>query len=147
MPLPVRRISAWAPPVCRMAGAVKWQRFDYCGARPLDESLYLLVRGFSRPRACAGSSAPPESAVGDSLDRSFEASAFCENGVPQSAVFITIEMKRYLHDQLLRIRRVQHGAFNELRVPLLDHLLVEAGWRARARLANHPGINNRAGRG
>ncbi len=32
-----------------MGGAEKWQRFQYCDGRSLDESLYLLVRGFFPP--------------------------------------------------------------------------------------------------
>jgi hypothetical protein len=48
------------------------------------------------------------------------------NGEPSAAAFNHLELKRYLHDQLLR----DADAFNmahalELRVPYLDHTLVE----------------------
>ena len=143
-PSPVRRmLGLGASLFAGMGGAVKWQRFDYCGARPLDESLYLLVRGFLPPARVRRLLGTTESAVGDSLDRSFEAiRVFGENGVPQSSRFHYIEMKRYLHDQLLRDSDVFSMAHSiELRVPLLDHLLVEAGCGLGPASRISPGVN------
>jgi asparagine synthase (glutamine-hydrolysing) len=129
-PAPLRRmLGLGASALAGMGGAEKWRRFDYCAGRPLDESLYLLVRGFFPPARVGRLLGMTESSIGDSLDRSFEAiRVFGENGVAPASRFHYIEMKRYLHDQLLRDSDVFSMAHSiELRVPLLDHLLVEAG--------------------
>jgi asparagine synthase (glutamine-hydrolysing) len=143
-PAPVRRmLGIGASAFAGMGGAEKWQRFDYCAGRPLDESLYLLVRGFFPPARVQRLLGMTQSSIGDSLDRSFEAiRVFGENGVPQSSRFHYIEMKRYLHDQLLRDSDVFSMAHSiELRVPLLDHLLVEAGCGLAPEARVSPAIN------
>ena len=143
-PSPVRRaLGLGASMFAGMGGAEKWQRFNYCAGRSLSESLYLLVRGFFPPASVCRLLGTTESSVGDSLDRSFEAiRVFGENGVPQSSRFHYIEMKRYLHDQLLRDSDVFSMAHSiELRVPLLDHLLVEAGCGLASDSRIRPGIN------
>jgi asparagine synthase (glutamine-hydrolysing) len=143
-PSPIRRmLGLGASAFAGMGGAEKWQRFDYCAGRPLDESLYLLVRGFFPPARVRRLLGTTESSVGDSVDQSFEAiRVFGENGVSRSSRFHYIEMKRYLHDQLLRDSDVFSMAHSiELRVPLLDHLLVEAGCGLAPASRIRPGIN------
>lgn len=143
-PLPLRRVlGVGASVFSGLGGAEKWQRLDYCDGRALEESLYLLVRGFfppARVRRLLGATA---SAVDEALDQSFEAiRVFGENGVSQPNRFHYFEMKRYLHDQLLRDSDVFSMAHSlELRVPLLDHVLVEAGCGLPPQARIDPEIN------
>ncbi len=127
-----RRMMGWSASLYgRALGAEKWKRFDYCRNRPLHESLYLLIRGFFPPddvQRLTGASAPE---IEHSLDESFRGiRVFGENGHVEPNRFHYLEMKRYLHDQLLRDSDVFSMAHSiELRVPLLDDPLVEAGCR------------------
>jgi asparagine synthase (glutamine-hydrolysing) len=110
-------------------GSEKWKRFDYCRNRPLHESLYLLIRGFFPPDdVCRLTGASPKD-LEETLEASFgPVRVFGENGHVEPNRFHYLEMKRYLHDQLLRdsdVFSMSHSI--ELRVPLLDDRLVEAG--------------------
>lgn len=124
-------------------GAEKWQRLGYANGRSLEESLYLMVRGFFSPTRVSRLLGTTATTVTDSLDRSFApVRVFGENGVPTSERFHYIEMKRYLHDQLLRDSDVFSMAHSlELRVPLLDHELVEAGCAIAPEMRISPEVN------
>jgi asparagine synthase (glutamine-hydrolysing) len=142
-PSGVRRALGLGASALAGFGGEKWQRLEYGNGRPLDESLYLMARGFFAPgrvRRLLGTSAR---AVADSLDRSFEPiRVFGENGVSRPERVHYIEMKRYLHDQLLRDSDVFSMAHSiELRVPLLDHHLVEAGCALTPEARIDPAIN------
>ena len=115
----------------RAIGAEKWKRFDYCRNRPLHESLYLLIRGFFPPDDVQRLTGLNSKENECSLDESFSGiRVFGENGHAEPNRFHYLEMKRYLHDQLLRDSDVFSMAHSiELRVPLLDDPLVEAGCR------------------
>jgi asparagine synthase (glutamine-hydrolysing) len=115
----------------RALGAEKWKRFDYCRNRPLHESLYLLIRGFFPPDDVHRLTGLSPKEIECSLDESFSGIRVPgENGRVEPNRFHYLEMKRYLHDQLLRDSDVFSMAHSiELRVPLLDDPLVEAGCR------------------
>ena len=113
----------------RNGGGEKWERFDYCGMRPLNESLYLLVRGFFPPARVSRLLGMTAANLNRSLEESFSDIRMPgANGHVDPNRFNFLEMKRYLHDQLLRDSDVFSMAHSiELRVPLLDDPLVEAG--------------------
>jgi asparagine synthase (glutamine-hydrolysing) len=115
----------------RVWGAEKWQRFDYVADRSIDEAMYLLVRGLFPPRYVCDLLGTSESQLKAALDESFAVTpAFRKNGHVNPNRFHSVEMRRYLHDQLLRDSDVFSMAHSiELRVPLLDNEVVEAGCR------------------
>ena len=115
----------------RAFGAEKWQRFDYCNHRSLHEGLYLLVRGFFPPAQVCRLLGVSASSLDATLNASFEPTrVFGENGHVDPNRFHYLEMRRYLHDQLLRDSDVFSMAHSiELRVPLLDNEIVDAGCR------------------
>ena len=127
----------------RNGGGEKWERFDYYGGRPFDESLYLLIRGFFPPARVSRLLGIAPTELNRSLDESFSSLRMPgANGHVDTNRFNFLEMKRYLHDQLLRDSDVFSMAHSiELRVPLLDDLLVEAGCRIAPRDKMAAGIN------
>ena len=98
----------------RTWGEEKWQRFDYCQNRSLHEGLYLLVRGFFPPAQVCDLLGLTSSSLNASLDGSFACTrVFGENGHVDPNRFHYLEMRRYLHDQLLRrFGCLQHGALD-----------------------------------
>jgi asparagine synthase (glutamine-hydrolysing) len=112
-------------------GREKWQRFDYCANRSMHEAAYLLVRGFYPPRDVCDLLGASESQLETALEESFAGiRVFGENGHIDPNRFHYVEMRRYLHDQLLRDSDVFSMAHSiELRVPLLDNEVVDAGCR------------------
>ena len=115
----------------RLWGAEKWQRFDYCSHRSRHEGMYLLCRGLFPPRDVCDLLGASESQLNAALEESFAVTRiFGENGHVDPNRFHYLEMRRYLHDQLLRDSDVFSMAHSiELRVPLLDNEVVDAGCR------------------
>jgi asparagine synthase (glutamine-hydrolysing) len=115
----------------RIGGAEKWRRFDHFNGSPTAESLYLLIRGFFPPGDVARLLGMDSKEVKSALEETFGAIRMRgDNGHSDANRFHYLEMKRYLHDQLLRdadVFSMTHSI--ELRVPLLDDPLVEAGCR------------------
>ncbi len=115
----------------QMAGKEQWGRLDYGQGRSLNETLYMLVRGFFPPAQVSsllGLSAKEVNAAVDTAFRPFQIAG--ENGTIDAARFQQMEMRRYMHDQLLRDSDVFSMAHSlELRVPLVDHKVVEAASR------------------
>ena len=129
---PLRRAMAFGASLYgRSWGREKWQRFDYCRNRPLSEGLYLLVRGFFPPAQVRGLLGMDSSSLDAALGQSMQCrQVFRENGHVDPNHFHYLEMQRYLHDQLLRDSDVFSMAHSiELRVPLLDNEVVDAGCR------------------
>jgi asparagine synthase (glutamine-hydrolysing) len=138
-----RMIGFGASMYGRNGGGEKWERFDYCGGRPFHESLYLLVRGFFPPARVGRMLGMAPTELNRSLEESFATIRMPgANGHVDPNRFHFLEMKRYLHDQLLRDSDVFSMAHSiELRVPLLDDPLVEAGCRIAPRDRVAAGIN------
>lgn len=110
-----------------LAGKEQWGRFDYCRGRSLNESLYLLVRGFFPPAHVSellGASQCEVNAAVDSVLEPLQVRG--ENGSVNAGRIQELELRRYMHDQLLRdsdLFSMSHSI--ELRVPLIDHKVVE----------------------
>ncbi len=138
-----RMIGFGASMYGRNGGGEKWERFDYCGGRPFDESLYLLIRGFFPPARVSRLLGMAPAELNRSLEESFSSLRMPGvNGHVDTNRFNFLEMKRYMHDQLLRDSDVFSMAHSiELRVPLLDDPLVQAGCRIAPRDKMAAGIN------
>jgi asparagine synthase (glutamine-hydrolysing) len=111
-----------------LAGREQWGRFDYCRGRSLNESLYLLVRGFFPPVHVADLLGISLREVNEAVDTVLEPlRPVGENGTVNAGRIQELELRRYMHDQLLRdsdLFSMSHSI--ELRVPLIDHKVVEA---------------------
>jgi asparagine synthase (glutamine-hydrolysing) len=127
----------------RLWGAEKWRRFDYRADRCPQEAVYLLLRGFFPPHEVCRLLGTRPSELKAVLDDSFAATGvFGANGHVDANRFNCIELRRYLHDQLLRDSDVFSMAHSiELRVPLLDNEVVEACCRIPAAEKIASGIN------
>ena len=111
-----------------ISGKEQWGRFEYRNGRSLNESLYLLVRGFFPPALVSDLLGLSTDEVDIALNAALEPLRVAgENGTADATRFQELEMRRYMHDQLLRDSDVFSMAHSvELRVPLLDHEVVEA---------------------
>jgi asparagine synthase (glutamine-hydrolysing) len=111
-----------------MGGREQWSRFSYYGGRSLNESLYLLVRGFFSPAQAAELLGMSLAEIDSAVDRAFAPLRIAgENGTVDAARFQELEMRRYLHDQLLRDSDLFSMAHSvEVRLPLVDHEVVQA---------------------
>lgn len=110
-----------------LAGREQWGRFDYARGRSLNESLYLLLRGFFPPAQVCDLLGVSPGEVNTAVDAVLEPlKVRGENGKVDAGRFQELEMRRYMHDQLLRDSDVFSMAHSlELRVPLIDHKVVE----------------------
>jgi asparagine synthase (glutamine-hydrolysing) len=99
----------------RMRGRENWMRLANLEDGVTDQALYLALRGFFAPQQVRALLDVDESAVRLAADEYL--------GGPD---FRRLEMRRYLHDQLLRDTDVFSMAHSiEVRVPYLDHRVVE----------------------
>ncbi len=130
----------------QMGGREQWGRFDYYGGRSLNESLYLLVRGLFPPAQVSELLGMPLGDIHAAVDLAFEPLRVAgENGTVDAARFQELEMRRYLHDQLLRDADLFSMAHSvELRVPLVDHELVQAARSIPIHLQVANGVNKPA---
>lgn len=133
-PSSVRRLASLAGSMWgRALGRDNWMRMEFLQSGASGREMYLLLRGFFPPRYVMDLLGIGTRELAAVVERQFE-------GLRPN--FNYIEFKRYLHDQLLRDTDVFSMAHSiEVRVPLLDHFLVEYahGVSARLKLAN--GIN------
>lgn len=113
-----------------LRGQERWQRFQHYSSLPPDEALYLVARGFFPPAATARLLDMDLRQV-----RMIAAETMAHLRCPASDESCNLrrlnrlELHRYLHDQLLRDSDVFSMAHSiELRVPYLDHQLLEAVW-------------------
>ncbi len=122
LPLPLGRYLE------NLTGAERWARSSYVARRPFHQGLYLLLRGFYPPTHVAELLGITIDQVHRSLDDVLaEPTASEKRHLEPAELFQYFEIKRYLHDQLLRdsdVFSMTHSI--ELRVPFLDHLVVEA---------------------
>jgi asparagine synthase (glutamine-hydrolysing) len=122
-------------------------RFDSLRGDAAGPGLYLLLRGFFAPaqvlRLLGLTQRELDSAVQNA------AAGMQSPAIPQTAASNTFnyaELKRYLHDQLLRDTDTFSMAHSlEVRVPFLDHALVDYAIRIAPHLKIHnhrnPGLN------
>jgi len=128
LPAVVRQtVLATAAAYGRVRGRENWMRLASLEDRVSDQGLYLALRGFFAPRQVRALLDIGEREVRLAAEEYL--GAFrppSANGVANTAAFRHLEMRRYLHDQLLRDTDVFSMAHSiEVRVPYLDHRVVE----------------------
>lgn len=127
-PGPVRSAAMHAAAACgHLQGREPWMRLAYLQPRLFDESLYFAVRGFFAPTQVARLTGLSHSEIDSSVRGALESlQAPASTRAADGNGFNYMEMKRYLHDQLLRDADSFSMANSiELRVPYLDHGIVE----------------------
>lgn len=147
--------GAWAAALARPAahvgylwgrwrGADKWLRTAWLKSGASSERVYLTMRGFFAPGQVAQlmdlTGAEVEAAVEEHFGEHARTSG--AGSVPTAGDINYLEMKRYLHDQLLRDTDVFSMAHSiEARVPYLDHVLVERLWNTAPELKLNKAMN------
>jgi asparagine synthase (glutamine-hydrolysing) len=116
-------LAAGAVQYGRSSGQERWERFSGLARLPLNAAAYLVARGFFPPRQIGELLGVSEKEVLSGLE---EALTQGGDGAASVEAIQYLETQRYLHDQLLRDSDVFSMAHSiELRVPYLDHVLVE----------------------
>jgi asparagine synthase (glutamine-hydrolysing) len=140
-PAPLRRLAAatgyqWG----RLRGRDNWMRTAWLGSGGSSERVYLTMRGFFAPDQVMRLMDMTQRELDAAVEEHFGALGAGEEA---SATAINyLEMKRYLHDQLLRDTDVFSMAHSiEARVPYLDHVLVERLWNTAPELKFDKAIN------
>lgn len=132
----------------RHLGRDRWARLSFLENRVSGGSLYGALRGFFAPEQVSrliGLGLPEVTAVAEKYLASSER-AGSEHAIPAGAAdanaFNHLELKRYMHDQLLRDTDVFSMAHSiEARVPYLDHLVVERAARVLSAMKLQQGTN------
>ena len=121
----------------RVRGRESWMRLAYLSKRVSSQGLYLSMRGFFAPPQVARLLGIGPAEVEAAVERSFELAApLGANG------FNYLEFKRYMHDQLLRDTDTFSMAHSlEVRVPFLDHMIVDYAAHAGPARKAANGIN------
>ena len=103
-------------------GQERWSRLGQLSDRPSASGVYLTARGFFPAAQVSQLLGVSSTELGRLVE---EALASDSQGRMDGAAFNQLEMKRYLHDQLLRdadVFSMAHGI--ETRIPFLDHRLA-----------------------
>jgi asparagine synthase (glutamine-hydrolysing) len=110
----------------RMRGRENWMRLASLQDGVSDAGLYLALRGFFAPEQVRALLDVHSNEVRLAADEYLDALRPPNgNGVATGPAFRRLEMRRYLHDQLLRDTDVFSMAHSiEVRVPYLDHVVV-----------------------
>ncbi|MEP6714103.1 MAG: asparagine synthase (glutamine-hydrolyzing) [Terriglobia bacterium] len=121
-------------------GRDNWKRMAWLKAGASSDRLYLTMRGFFAPDQVARlmdmTRTEIDAVVGEHFGSVPKGHASGSNAVNY------LEMKRYLHDQLLRDTDVFSMAHSiEARVPYMDHVLVDEMWRVAPEWKIEKGIN------
>jgi asparagine synthase (glutamine-hydrolysing) len=116
----------------RHIGCDRWTRLSFMNDRVSDKSLYVTIRGFFTPEQVSRLMGLSSSEVTDVVEKHLANPHRGRSaGAADPNAFNYLELKRYMHDQLLRDTDVFSMAHSiEARVPYLDHRVVE--WAARA---------------
>jgi asparagine synthase (glutamine-hydrolysing) len=121
LPGPLRRtVLAASTLYGQTTGQEKWRRLDYL-RRPTLGGLYFMARGFFPAVQASHLLGVSPTELRRVAEEALDTGAEHLDG----AAFNCLEMKRYLHDQLLRDADVFSMAHSiETRIPFLDHELV-----------------------
>jgi len=132
----------------RHLGGDRWARLSFLENRRVSgESLYAALRGFFAPEQVSrltGLGLREVTAVAERYLADSERAGAGRGiaGAAGASAFNCLELKRYLHDQLLRDTDVFSMAHSiEARVPYLDHLVVERAARVLAGMKLEQGTN------
>ncbi len=140
-PSPVRRLAAaaghqWG----RFRGRDNWMRTAWLKSAGTSDRVYLTMRGFFAPDQVARLMDMTRTEMDEAVEEHFGDMGAGES--PSATSINYIEMKRYLHDQLLRDTDVFSMAHSiEARVPFLDHVLVERLWKTSPGLKLDKAVN------
>jgi asparagine synthase (glutamine-hydrolysing) len=142
-PSPARKAFSRAATLWgRLRGRDNWMRMAFLERRASSRELYLLMRGFFPPRHVMDLLEIGPRDLDAAVQRQFDGLRPNASDDASANGFNYIEFKRYLHDQLLRDTDVFSMAHSvEVRVPFLDHFVVEhaVGVGSALKMAN--GIN------
>lgn len=117
----------------RLNGHDNWMRTAWLKSGSSSGRVYLTVRGFFAPDQVARLMDMNQAELDAAVEEHFE--HLGAGSEPTATAINYIEMKRYLHDQLLRDTDIFSMAHSiEVRVPYLDRMLVERLWRTDPRL-------------
>src|SRR5439155_2191803 len=107
-----------------------------------DCEMYLLLRGFFPPQHVMRLLGLNTREMRELVEMHFEGLQYATGEQASSTGFNFLEFKRYLHDQLLRDTDVFSMAHSiEVRVPLLDHTIVEYAASLNPGLKARNGVN------
>ncbi len=142
-PAPARKAltgsaSTWG----RMRGRENWMRMSFLNGRASDRDLYLAMRGFFAPRQVMCLMGISRRELNGAVEQHFDLLPSNGHNGASPAAFNYLECKRYLHDQLLRDTDTFSMAHSiEVRVPYLDHAIVEYAAHIDPALKMSNGIN------
>ena len=123
----------------RMRGRENWMRLASLENGVSEAGLYLALRGFFAPQQVRALLDVHSSEVRLAADEYLGAPSPL-NDAGSGPAFRKMEMRRYMHDQLLRDTDVFSMAHSiEVRVPYLDHILVAQASAADSRAARAAG--------
>jgi asparagine synthase (glutamine-hydrolysing) len=109
----------------RTTGQESWRRLGYLREQPTIGGLYYMARGFFPPFQAAQLLGVSPSELRQLVEDALTADPLLPSARMDGAAFNDLEMRRYLHDQLLRDADVFSMAHSiETRIPFLDHELV-----------------------
>lgn len=112
----------------QLRGRDNWTRTAWLKPSGSSGRLYLTMRGFFAPDQVARLMDMTQAELDAAVEEHFGHTGAAK--AADGTAINYIEMKRYLHDQLLRDTDVFSMAHSiEARVPYLDHVLVERLWR------------------
>ena len=133
-PAPIRRLAAHGGHAWGwMRGRDNWMRTAWLHSGASSEFVYLTLRGFFAPDRVARLLDMTRAELNAAVEEHF--GRLSGGAAPGPEAINYLEMKRYLHDQLLRDTDVFSMAHSiEARVPYLDHAIVEQLWNAGAEL-------------
>jgi len=128
VPAPLRRLLAFSG--CQWGRLLRrdnWLRMAYLSGSGSIDRVYLTMRGFFTPERAARLLDMSRAELDAIIEEQY---GFCPPRRGSAAMaFNYLEIKRYLHDQLLRDTDVFGMAHSiEARVPYLDHVVVERIW-------------------
>jgi asparagine synthase (glutamine-hydrolysing) len=124
----------------RVRGGDNWKRMAWMKSAGSSERAYLTMRGFFAPDQVARLMDLTSAELDEAVEEHF--GALGAGAKPTATAINYLEMKRYMHDQLLRDTDVFSMAHSiEARVPFLDHVLVERLWATAPALKLDKAIN------
>jgi asparagine synthase (glutamine-hydrolysing) len=147
LPNPLRRtVLAASALYGRATGQERWRRLGYLRGQPTIGGLYFMARGFFPAVQVSQLLGVSPCEVGKLVEETVAADPpFAPGARMDGAAFNYFEVKRYLHDQLLRDADVFSMAHSiETRIPFLDHELVCQAACLPAALKRRNGTNKPA---
>ena len=126
----------------RMRGRENWMRMGFLDGHASSRDLYLAMRGFFAPQQVMRLLGISRGELNGAVETHFGLLPSNGHNRASPEAFNYLECKRYLHDQLLRDTDTFSMAHSiEVRVPYLDHTIVEYAAQIAPALKMANGIN------